>query len=400
MKLRVAIPALDELDRLPLCLEALAAQELSGFETWICVNQPEEWWQDPGKRPVCERNRKTLEWIEGYGKIPIRAIDRSSPGRGWAPGKGGAGRARREIMDGMVAEGADGDIIVSLDADTLFDPGYLGAILDSFERFPEAAGISAPYFHPLTGDEALDRAILRYECYLRHYAINLWRIGSPYSFTALGSAMAFPIRSYRRVRGMPLKNGGEDFYFLQKLCKTGRLIHWCDSRVRPAARFSDRVAFGTGPALRKGSWSDWSAYPIFSSEIYDEIEETVRLFPELLERNISTPVTAFLGKALRTDDPWAPLRRNHRDPERFVRACHERLDGLRIFQYLRFRQREMGKMAGSDEERLLDCLRRHYPGSIAREISAFSFERSPVPEIDALRRVLQEIENGYRRGDL
>jgi hypothetical protein len=62
-------------------------------------------------------------------------------------------------------------------------PGFGGIIVP---KHPTMMGLSNPYYHKLTGEEALDRAMLRYEIYMRHYAINMWRIGSPYSFTALG----------------------------------------------------------------------------------------------------------------------------------------------------------------------------------------------------------------------
>jgi len=399
MKLYVALPAMGEKEWLPRSLEALAAQEHREFEVWVHVNQPEGWWGDAARRPICENNRETLAWLSRRSDLPLRILDRSSPGRGWEDGKGGAGWARREMMDAMSREGEEGDIVVSLDADTLFDRDYLAALAHAFRRFPGAPAISVPYFHPLPGDAELGRAILRYECYLRHYAINLWRIGSPYSFTALGSALAFPIRTYRRVGGMPTKNGGEDFYFLQKAVKTGRILHWCSARVRPSARYSGRVAFGTGLALARASWSGWSSYPIISPELFDEVGDTAARFPELHGKTLSTPVTEFLCRRLRTDDPWEPLRRNHHDPGRFVRACHERLDGLRIFQYLRWRQREL---PGTDEERLGRCLKTYYPGRLegAKIPAGWSFRDSPLEVLDRIRRILEEIENDYRRRDL
>ena len=44
--LHVAVPALDELDSLPQCLAALAAQDHERFVVWVCLNQPERWWSD------------------------------------------------------------------------------------------------------------------------------------------------------------------------------------------------------------------------------------------------------------------------------------------------------------------------------------------------------------------
>ena len=122
-------------------------------------------------------------------------------------------------MDAICAEAAPRDIIVSLDADTLTPPGYLRSLILSFNQHPAACAIAARYYHPLTDDGAVTRAMLGYEIYMRFYALNLWRIGSPYSFTALGSAIAVPVSVYRRVGGLTPRTSGEDFYFLQKLTK-------------------------------------------------------------------------------------------------------------------------------------------------------------------------------------
>ena len=104
-------------------------------------------------------------------------------------------------MDAICAEAAPRDIIVSLDADTLTPPGYLRSLIVSFNRHPAACAIAARYYHPLTDDGAVTRAMLGYEIYMRFYALNLWRIGSPYSFTALGSAIAVPVPSTEEWAG-------------------------------------------------------------------------------------------------------------------------------------------------------------------------------------------------------
>jgi hypothetical protein len=50
---------------------------------------------------------------------------------------------------------------------------------------------------------------------------------------------------------MGRQQGGEDFYFLQKIFQMGKTKELDDVMVYPMARFSDRVPFGTGPALQK-----------------------------------------------------------------------------------------------------------------------------------------------------
>ena len=50
---------------------------------------------------------------------------------------------------------------------------------------------------------------------------------------------------------MRVRKGGEDFYFLQAAAKTGRVVTGDRVLVHPSPRPSDRVPFGTGPAVRK-----------------------------------------------------------------------------------------------------------------------------------------------------
>jgi hypothetical protein len=50
---------------------------------------------------------------------------------------------------------------------------------------------------------------------------------------------------------MGRQQGGEDFYFLQKVFAFGKVKELEQLHVYPMARFSDRIPFGTGPALQK-----------------------------------------------------------------------------------------------------------------------------------------------------
>ena len=407
MNIHVAIPVMDEVDTLPLTLDALAKQDYPDFTLWLCVNQPEVWWDDAEKVKKCEANAQTLEFISKYNGLSIRVLDHTSRGKGWPLKKGGVGRARKTIMDAICDEADDNDIIVSLDADTLVNSDYLSTLSSVFAEPSADTAISIPYYHSLTGNEKIDRVMLRYEIYLRYYAINLWRIGSPYCYTALGSAMAFKIFAYKKCGGMPPRESGEDFYMLQKLQKTCTLLHWSPSRVYPAARLSDRVAFGTGAALTKGLNSDWSSYPICSTDRFDNIGETISCFSVLFDKDMEAPLSSFLRQQLKSDNLWGSLRKNHPNRERFVRACHERLDGLRIFQYLRAEKNDAVLAA---EHNLIDGLRKYYIDTINKSsegvksligdgVDEWSFATADIEKLDALRIMLNEIEDEYRKMD-
>jgi len=333
--LHIALPVLNEFLQLPEFLQSLEHQQFSDFELVVCVNQDEDWWNDAAKREICEDNKRSLSLLRQVQKFPVKVIDKSSPGRGWAAGKGGVGRARKTIMDAIAAAGSGQDVIVSMDADTNYPEDYLSIIAACFRKNPKYYGLALPYFHKLTGNEEHDRLILRYEIYMRYYALNMIRINSPYRFSALGSAMAFPVWAYRKVGGLTPVQSGEDFYFLQKLVKSGPIGYTAPTTAYPSSRFSNRVNFGTGPALIKGRTGNWDSYPFFPAELFDKVEMTFRLFPELFEGDLSTPVDSFLRETFKTEHVWEPLRNNYKDRENFVKACMNKMDGLRILQFLK-----------------------------------------------------------------
>jgi hypothetical protein len=387
---------MNEAELLPQFLGCILKQDYPSFRIFACVNQPDEWWETPEKKASCEANLDTIRYLKNYKGFDISVIDRCTPGNGWKGKRHGVGWARKTVMDAIEKVASDQDIVVSLDADTTFSERYFSSIAENFSSHPEAVALAVPYFHKLTGSEAADRAILRYEIYMRYYSINLWRIGNPYTFTALGSAMAFPVWAYRVIGGMTPKMSGEDFYFLQKMRKFGKMLFYNAEKVYPAARFSDRVYFGTGPAMIKGSRGDWSSYPVYSMHFFDEIRMTTDLFEEFFQRTNSTPIVEFMCQLLKEEDPFRLLRENSRDPKTFVRACHEKFDGLRILQYLKYRQREA---TSTDEQHLLEFLDKFYPGENEKmkiKSADFSFAKSPLAYLDRIRMFLMKKEEEYQ----
>ncbi len=409
----VAIPAMNEAAWLPRTIDLLLEEPTEHLRILVCVNQPDSWWDDPEKQEICLNNLETLAYLESKQCKKLRVIDCSSRGKGWQGKHFGVGQARKVLMDTINSEAGLDDVIISMDADSLFDPGYTLSVYHCFATYPRAIALSNPYYHKLTGDDRLDRAMLRYEIYMRYYAINMWRIGSPYSFTAIGSSMALPVKAYRTIGGITAKKSGEDFYFLQKLRKTGWICNDNSHLMYPATRYSDRVFFGTGPALIKGSQGEWDSYPIYSHHNFDRVKTSYDHFPSLYEGYTGFPMADFLRNQFREDDPFAALRQNTGSKEQFIQACHQKVDGLRVLQFLKSEQKQLPQ---SDEKHLEVFLRQHYPGLI-RELSAstpekktasdhekdffnqFSFETAPVFLLDRLRNSLMEVERSYQRND-
>ena len=384
----VAIPLMDELENLSRLVECLNKQTYRNFSVYVCVNQPESWWEDEAERQICTNNAATIAFLQTLENLPITIIDRSSRGHGWPAKRHGVGYARKELFDTILQTVPDDEIIVSLDGDTAFGKDYLASIAGQFANNPELSAIAVPYYHPLSGNETTDRSLLRYEIYMRHYLINMLQIGNPYAFTALGSAMAFTAGAYRRCGGITPLQGGEDFYLLQKLCKTGKVSVYNSERVLPQGRISARVPFGTGPAVMKTVAEQDVSYPFYATASFQKVRQTYEAFPALYEKDFETPMTAFLQNQLKIDDIWGPLRKNFKTVQLFVKACTERVDGLRILQFLKSEHRQ-GSSNGNFEE---FC---SASGIALPQI--FSFEKSTINDLNALRNVLYDKEMLLRK---
>ena len=395
--LYLALPVMDEPHFLQRLLDCLSAQSYYRFKLFVCVNQPEAWWHDPDKIAACLNNEDSITILKAFKGFGIEVIDCSSKGHGWTGKRYGVGHARKILMDTINAVAGANDVIVSMDADSVFTENYLVSIARNFHDHPIAAGLSIPYFHKTPLDETTGRAMLHYEIYMRHYFLNLARIGSPFAFTALGSAMALPVLAYRAIGGMTPKLSGEDFYFLQKLRKFGQVLLWNDEIVYPEARFSDRVFFGTGPAMIKGAAGNWSSYPIYPCAFFDEIYETYTLLPLLHLQPLDTKVVRFISMVSNEEDPFQPLRNNHKRLDRFIRAFHEKFDGLRILQYLKTAKETD---SSTDEGNLLEFLNRFYPSEVLENHGiyqkSFSFSNSSVGELEKIRMFLFDKEMEIR----
>ncbi len=375
---------MDESKNLDILLECIEFQTYNNFKVWFCVNQPDDFWNKQDKKHICLSNEKSLKRLNQVDDFNIEIIDRSSPGKGWQGKNSGVGIARKTLMDSISEEAGGGDIIVSLDGDTTFDKDYFLSLAENFAANNAMVALSVPYYHRLTGDEVIDRAILRYEIYMRHYELNLRRIGSPYAFTALGSAMACRVDTYRNIGGMTPKKSGEDFYFLQKIAKYKKVHTRNREKVYPAARFSDRVFFGTGPAMIKGAKGDWSSYPVYSYKFFDELKSFFENFPRLYDEDIENPGDDFLEPGW-----YLPLRANATSREAFVRACHHKFDGLRTLQYLKARQKEQKQ---SDEENFIAFAAKFYPAIFPLNLTKnLSFASSPVELLNEIRNLLTDL---------
>jgi len=169
----------------------------------------------------------------------------------------GAGMARKIGMDEAVRRfnvlNKPNGVIISTDADCLFSSNYLQRIESVFAKDKSCFAATLNFKHRV--DEMADSkqrlGIQLYEDYLHYYKKALDLAGFPDSINTIGSAFAVRADAYVKQGGMNRRQAGEDFYFLNKLTKLGKIIEIDDAFVYPSARVSDRVPFGTGAAMTK-----------------------------------------------------------------------------------------------------------------------------------------------------
>ncbi len=209
-------------------------------------------------RKELETNKKTINDIrsrEEDNSLPFRlhAFDTAKPAiKGW-----GAGLARKVAMDEAVRRfsliNKPEGIIVSLDADCLVAENYLISLYSDFYKMQERRACSIYFEHPISGNEFGEdvyRAISNYELHLRYYYQGLKYSMFPEVYHTVGSALAVRAETYVRSGGMNRQQAGEDFYFIQKTIPMGGYFYLNNTGVYPSPRLSERVPFGTGPAIK------------------------------------------------------------------------------------------------------------------------------------------------------
>jgi hypothetical protein len=132
-------------------------------------------------------------------------------------------------------------------------------------------------------DKTIHQANFLYETALRYYVAGLRYAHSPYAFFTIGSILVFKAEAYIQARGFPKRSAGEDFYLLNKLAKLGEVEFIADVVIKLEARVSERVPFGTGPAVQKilDLQSSEHDYCYYHPNIFIELKNTLLSFSTL-----------------------------------------------------------------------------------------------------------------------
>lgn len=229
----------------------------------VVINQPESdhqqqpqyaLWQQviaSGERVWQNQNLNLIKSTDS--QVDILAVNRFTLGQR-IPVKQGVGLARKigaDLAAWLISnEYVARPQIYSTDADALLPDNY---ITDSTLSKNTVAGVF-DFRHVSDGNIDIDKATQLYEKRLHYYVEGLAYAGSIYAYHTIGSCLTFSLSGYCQVRGFPKRSGGEDFYLLNKLAKLGEMgetvkVQQLSPCIQLKARISDRVPFGTGPAV-------------------------------------------------------------------------------------------------------------------------------------------------------
>ncbi|MDR0333490.1 MAG: glycosyltransferase [Dysgonamonadaceae bacterium] len=202
----------------------------------------------------------------------------------------GVGLARKVGMDLAIEHFYRNEkkrgIIISLDADCTVSENYLTGIFNAFHHNKKPnATVHNFHHHAENNDPTIEYAVRQYEMYIRYFSEMLKSADFPHFYHTIGSAFAASADAYVRVGGMGRQQGGEDFYFLQKVFALGGIAELNDVYVYPLARFSDRVPFGTGPALQKIIDEPQGAMRSYSAQSFCALKQFFELKDEFFKKD-------------------------------------------------------------------------------------------------------------------
>ncbi|MGE0174808.1 MAG: hypothetical protein AB7T49_18590 [Oligoflexales bacterium] len=199
------------------------------------------------------------------------------------PFKEGIGLVRKLIND-TAAWLCSTNVVTSgwihnTDVDVELPSDYLGI----YESPGDYCAIIHPYRHLPAGDpnSAKWPILQTYEIWLRYYYLGLKHAGSPYAMHTLGSTISVSAEAYAKVRGVPKRQAGEDFYWLNKLRKVGEIRYERDvGPLNIIERESTRVPFGTGATLAKTH--SISEFHFLDPRNFDVLETLLRCMDDFL----------------------------------------------------------------------------------------------------------------------
>ncbi len=255
----------------------------------------------------------------------------------------GVGNARKIGMDEALrrfnAINKKNGIVVSLDADTIVSKDYFLEIECALQN--KSNGIAIFQFQHdfnlnLYSKQIIDSCKL-YEIYIRYFRLVLKWTGFPYPIHTIGSCFAVKADVYAKAGGMSRRQGGEDFYFLHKTVVQTKYVNINKPIVFPSPRISDRVPFGTGPAVNQ--IIEDSEYKVYNFELFVILEKFFKTFELLfkdLERYfefIPYEIINYFSESKLKEIVYE-CKKNTSNLDSFIKRMFTKFDAFQIIKFL------------------------------------------------------------------
>ena len=296
-----------------------------------------------------------LGWLAGQGCEALW-VERCGEARGIAKDQG-VGRARKvggDLALALWAKGAvDSPWIHYTDADAAPSRGIMEMGIAG-----DSVAVVWPFRHLPCDDEALRRAHLQHEIWMRWWVRGLEYAGSPFAYHTIGSCMSVSMAGYAQVRGIPPRAAGEDFHALRKLAKVGTIFRSANAPVEIETRRSLRVPFGTGPAAERLS-ADPSTWRLSTPEVFEHLRRWLRVMDGVVRgqrhpwasagdsRDVIEPaVVDVMGAA------WSEQLAPGADGGGSTRRANEAFDALKTLRFVHALERLAGLRARPGSELL------------------------------------------------
>lgn len=235
-----------------------------------------------------KENLSLIEWPQENYVILVDRFSNSLK----LPEKQGVGLARKIACDIAIQliknQLLSTRFIHSSDADAFLPDDYFlqtDGIFQNKKQSDQISGAVYRFEHSKENTVIADATHI-YEQSLHYYVDGLRWANSHYAFHTIGSCLAIFPQYYCQVRGFPKKSGGEDFYLLNKLAKLGNIISLKGQAIHLQARASNRVPFGTGPAVSKIIASQLGdQFPSYDPGIFIELKKLLSDFSRLSQQD-------------------------------------------------------------------------------------------------------------------
>jgi hypothetical protein len=329
------VPAFDEsLEALQQQIDALAATQVLLI---LVINAPQN-----ASAEALARTQDLFRQVIAARHAHVIAVDRVSAPWRLNP-KHGVGLARKIGTDLALALIEQGRIrspwILQTDADVALPPTYTDLVHEASPQIPRGVKIF-PHTH-FSGDPTLHFAAQLYDQHMDYYVAGLRAAGSPYAHHSLGSTIAIHAVTYAAIRGYPRRSAGEDFYLLNKARKIAPIEALAEPLLTIQARLSERVPFGTGPALRDIVATlqrdpSGGGYLSYSPKCFEALGSAIRALNQWAEEpavTLDADIAQRLS-ALDFDRFQKSLAKQPTTTAKRLQSAHDWFDGLKTLQFV------------------------------------------------------------------